>query len=154
MQGEAKERGVWAEHYVRDFLSLPFVREFVFHSVQTIDGRQKEVADFLISYPGLAALISQKTQQDPQARNSEKTASWAAKEAKRAVSHFAARCAPRGGKPCGASTRGAGGWPFPMVCLPSTTALFWWRFWSASISMCKPTICRWSTKARRSRTSH
>jgi hypothetical protein len=88
MQDEPKERGVWAEHYVREFLSLPFVSEFVFQSVQTLDGTQKEVADFLIAYPGVAALISQKTQQDPLARTPAKTAFWAAKEAKKAASQL------------------------------------------------------------------
>lgn len=34
MEDEPKERGIWAERYVRDFLSLPFVSEFVFHSVR------------------------------------------------------------------------------------------------------------------------
>lgn len=85
---EPTERGVWAEHYVRDFLSLPFVSEFVFHSVQTKDSTQKEVADFLLSYPDRAALISQKTQQNPHARDADKTASWAAKEAKKAASQL------------------------------------------------------------------
>ena len=88
MSDDPKERGIWAEHYVREFLSLPFVSEFVFHSVQTLDGTQKEVADFLIAYPGHAALISQKTQQDPLARTSEKTATWAAKEARKAASQL------------------------------------------------------------------
>jgi len=31
------QRGIWAEHYVREFLSLPFISEFVYHSLQTID---------------------------------------------------------------------------------------------------------------------
>lgn len=88
MPEEPKERGIWAEHYVRDFLSLPFISEFVFHSLQTIDGTQKEVADFLIAYPSVGVLISQKTQKDPLARTSEKTQSWALKEAKRAVSQL------------------------------------------------------------------
>ena len=76
MQDEPKERGIWAEHYVRDFLSLPFISEFVFHSLQTIDGTQKEVADFLIAYPGVGVLMSQKTQKDPLARDAGKTVSW------------------------------------------------------------------------------
>jgi hypothetical protein len=50
MQDEPKEGGVWAERYVQDFLSLPFVSEFVFHNPQTLDGTQKEVADLLIAY--------------------------------------------------------------------------------------------------------
>jgi len=88
MPDEPKERGIWAERYVRDFLSLPFISEFVFHSLQTIDGTQKEVADFLISYPGVAVLISQKTQKDPLARNADKIAFWALKETKKAVSQL------------------------------------------------------------------
>lgn len=88
MSDDPKERGIWAEHYVRDFLSLPFVSEFVLHSVQTLDSTQKEVADFLIAYPGFAALISLKTQKDPLLRSREKTYSWAAKEAKRATSQL------------------------------------------------------------------
>ena len=75
-----KERGVWAESYVQDFLSLPFVSEFVFRSLQTLDkGTQKEVADFLIAHPGVGILMSQKTQKDPFARTAEKTQSWALK---------------------------------------------------------------------------
>ena len=64
-----QERGIWAEQYVRAFLALPFVSEFVFRSVQTFDGgTQKEVADLLVAYPGVGILISQKTQKDPFAR--------------------------------------------------------------------------------------
>ena len=48
-----QQRGIWAERYVEEFLSLPFVSEFVFRSLQTQDGTQKEVADFLIAYPGV-----------------------------------------------------------------------------------------------------
>ena len=49
-----KERGILAERYVREFLSLPFISEFVFHSPQTPDGSiQKEVGDMLIAYPGV-----------------------------------------------------------------------------------------------------
>jgi len=68
MPEEPKERGIWAERKVQDFLSLPFVSEFVFRSLQTLDGTQKEVADFLIAYPGVGILMSQKTQKDPSAR--------------------------------------------------------------------------------------
>jgi hypothetical protein len=59
MKEVPQERGIWAERYLQDFLSLPFVTEFVFHSPQTIDGTQKEVADLLISYPGVGILLSQ-----------------------------------------------------------------------------------------------
>jgi hypothetical protein len=100
MTNEPKQRGVWAEHYVRDFLSLPFVSEFVFHSVQkALGGMQKEVVDFLVAYPGNAALISQKSQEDPTARTSEKAASWSAKEAKRAVSQLCGAMRTAYGKP-------------------------------------------------------
>ena len=30
-----QERGIWAERYVRDFLALPLLSEFVFRSLQT-----------------------------------------------------------------------------------------------------------------------
>jgi hypothetical protein len=84
-----QERGIWAERYVRDFLALPFVSEFVFRSLQTLDGgTQKEVADLLVAYPGVGILMSQKTQKDPFARAPDKTLSWALKEAKRAVSQL------------------------------------------------------------------
>ena len=50
MPEASQERGIWAERYVRDFLALPFISEFVFRSLQTLDGgTQKEVADSLLS---------------------------------------------------------------------------------------------------------
>jgi hypothetical protein len=73
---------------VRDFLALPFISEFVFRSLQTLDGTQREVADFLIAYPGVGILMSQKTQQDALARDADKTSSWALKEAKKAASQL------------------------------------------------------------------
>lgn len=99
MSSEPKERGIWAELFVREFLSLPFVSEFVFRSLQTIDGTQKEVADLLVAYPGAGILISQKTQKDPEIRTSEKTASWALKEAKRAASQLCGALRTARGKP-------------------------------------------------------
>jgi hypothetical protein len=89
MSEALQERGIWAERYVRDFLALPFISEFVFRSLQTLDGgTQKEVADLLVAYPGVGILMSQKTQLDPFARTPEKTSSWALKEAKRATSQL------------------------------------------------------------------
>jgi hypothetical protein len=85
--------------YVRDFLSLPFISEFVLRSPQTLDGTQKEVADFLVTYPGTSLLISQKTQKDPLARNSDKTLSWASKEAKKAASQLCGALRTARGKP-------------------------------------------------------
>lgn len=92
-------RGVWAERYVRDFLSLPFVSEFVFHSPQTADGTQKEVADLLIAYPGMGLLVSQKTQQDPFSRTQAKNLSWVLKEAKRAAAQLCGALRTTRGKP-------------------------------------------------------
>ena len=99
--GEAtQERGVWAEQYVRDFLALPFISEFVFRGLQALDGKtQKEVADFLIAYPGVGILLSQKTQQDPLARTPDKTLSWALKESSKAVSQLCGALRSARGKP-------------------------------------------------------
>jgi hypothetical protein len=80
MSEELASRGDWAEEYVRGFLSLPLISEFVFHSVQTNDVTQKEVADFLIHYPGVGILISQKTQHDPFSRDTAKNTSWVLKK--------------------------------------------------------------------------
>jgi hypothetical protein len=95
----SKERGLWAERYVRDFLTLPFISEFVLHSPQTLDGTQKEVADLLIAYPGVSILLSQKTQKDPLTRTADKTVSWARKEAKRAASQLCGALRTARGKP-------------------------------------------------------
>jgi hypothetical protein len=106
MPEEPKARGIWAELYVRDFLALPFVSEFVFRSLQALDaGTQKEVADLLIAhsgigtFPGVGILISQKTQQDVLARDAEKTLSWALKEAKKAASQLRGALRTGRGKP-------------------------------------------------------
>jgi hypothetical protein len=71
----------------------------VFRSLQTLDGTQKEVADFLIAYPGVGILMSQKTQKDPSTRTSDKTLSWALKEAKRAASQLCGALRTARGKP-------------------------------------------------------
>jgi hypothetical protein len=95
-----QERGIWAERYVRDFLALPFVSEFVFRSLQALDGStQKEVADFLVAYPGVGILMSQKTQKDPFARSPDKTLSWALKETRRAASQLCGALRRARGKP-------------------------------------------------------
>src|SRR6266481_2780772 len=77
-----------AERGVEEFISLPFVSEFVFRSPQTIDTSQKEVVDLLVSHSGMSILISQKCQEDPFSRTSEKTAAWANKQAKKALSQL------------------------------------------------------------------
>ena len=94
------ERGIWAERYVRDFLALPFVSEFVFRSLQTLDGgTQKEVADLLVAHPGVGMLMSQKTQKEPFARTPEKTLAWALKQARKATSQLCGALRTARGKP-------------------------------------------------------
>jgi hypothetical protein len=68
---------------------------------------QKEVADFLIHYPGVGILISQKTQHDPFSRDTVKNASWVLKlrrPAKR-LPNFEGHFASLKG-PCGANIPG------------------------------------------------
>lgn len=81
-------RTEWAERHVEEFLSLPFIMEFVFRSPQTLDGTQREVGDFLIAHDNIGILISQKCQEDPSSRDVAKTESWARKKAKEAVSQL------------------------------------------------------------------
>ena len=66
----------WAERSVSEFLSLPLISEFVFLSPQTVDGNQREVADFLISYGEPGLLISQKCQEHRGSRPPEKNEAW------------------------------------------------------------------------------
>ena len=79
------KRTQWAERHVEEFLALPLVREFVLRSPQTVDGTQREVADHLILHSRSGVLISQKCQEDPAARDEEKTELWARKNARNAV---------------------------------------------------------------------
>src|ERR1700679_204857 len=100
MTEDPPEGGRVAEKYVTHFLSLPFITEFVLHSPQMLDGTiQKEVADLLIAYPGAGILISQKAQQDPSARTSEKTYLWALKQAPKAVLQLCGALRTGQGKP-------------------------------------------------------
>jgi hypothetical protein len=75
----------WAEQSVSAFLSIPLISEFVFHSPQTIDGTQREVADFLISYGEPGLLISQKCQENPASRTPERNEAWVRKTVKEGV---------------------------------------------------------------------
>ncbi|WP_456862890.1 hypothetical protein [Bradyrhizobium sp. USDA 4503] len=77
-----------AEKWVEEFVSLPFISEFVFRSPQTIDTSQKEVVDLLVSHSGMSILISQKCQEDPFSRSPERTAAWARKQSKNALSQL------------------------------------------------------------------
>jgi len=82
-----KQRTEWAERHAEEFLSLPFVSEFVFLNVQTIERRkQEQVADFLIFHRGTGVLVEQKCQEDPSRRTPLKSELWARKKAKEAWS--------------------------------------------------------------------
>jgi hypothetical protein len=87
-ENNSKQRTLWAEAHVEDFLSLPLIHEFVFRNPQTLDRTQKEVADFLLLQENSGVLISQKCQEDPQGRTAEKADLWARKKAKQAVSQL------------------------------------------------------------------
>lgn len=77
------QRGDWAERQTEDILSRPFVREFVFRDVRTMDGGTlHQVGDFLILNRGSGILVEQKCQEDPTTRTSTKTELWARKKAK------------------------------------------------------------------------
>ncbi len=77
------QRTEWAERDVEEFLSIPFISEFVFRNVQTVEGRKKEqVADILSDHRGSSILIEQKCQEDPAGRTARKSELWARKKAK------------------------------------------------------------------------
>ena len=85
-QNPPTQRTDWAERHVEEFLSLPFIKEFVFRSPQTIDRTlEREVGDFLILQRGTGILISQKCQDDLTRRTVGQTDMWARKKAKEAV---------------------------------------------------------------------
>ena len=76
-------RTEWAEHQTQELLSIPFIAEFVFRNVRTMDGKTPHQAgDLLILHRGSGILVEQKCQEDPTARSIEKTALWARKNAK------------------------------------------------------------------------
>jgi len=76
-------RTEWAERQTQQLLSIPFVSEFVFRDLRTVDGKTPHQAgDFLILHRGSGILIEQKCQENPTARSPEKTALWARKKAK------------------------------------------------------------------------
>ena len=85
---QPSSRTQWAERHVEEFLALPLVREFVLRSPQTIGATQREVADHLILQGGTGILISQKCQEDPLARNEQKTELWSRKNARNAASQL------------------------------------------------------------------
>jgi hypothetical protein len=77
------QRGEWAERETEELLSEPFVREFVFRGLRTVDGTTPhETGDFLIIHRGAGILVEQKCQGDPAARTTVKAELWARKKAK------------------------------------------------------------------------
>jgi hypothetical protein len=76
-------RTEWAERQTQELLSIPFISEFVFRNVRTVDGKTpRQAGDFLILHRGSGILVEQKCQEDPTARTVEKTVLWARKNAK------------------------------------------------------------------------
>ncbi|HEV2349213.1 MAG TPA: hypothetical protein VG028_05130 [Terriglobia bacterium] len=64
-------------------MAEPFVREFVFRSLRTVDGATPhETGDFLILHRGSGILVEQKCQDDPTRRTTAKAELWARKKAK------------------------------------------------------------------------
>lgn len=77
------QRTEWAERRVEEFLSLPFVSEFVFRNVRTSEHQEQEqVADFLILHRGTGILVEQKCQENPSVRTRQRAELWARKRAK------------------------------------------------------------------------
>ncbi len=73
----------WAERQTQELLSIPFIAEFVFRNLRTIDGNTPHQAgDFLVLHRGSGILVEQKCQEDPTVRTPQKTALWARKKAK------------------------------------------------------------------------
>ena len=80
---KASARTEWAERQTQELLSIPFISEFVFRDVRTMDGKTPhQTGDFLILHRGSGILVEQKCQDDPTARSIKKTALWARKNAK------------------------------------------------------------------------
>jgi hypothetical protein len=76
-------RTEWAERQTQELLSIPFVAEFVFRNLRTVDGKTPHQAgDFLILHRGSGILVEQKCQEDPTVRSVEKVALWARKNAR------------------------------------------------------------------------
>jgi len=79
----ALPRTEWAERQTQELLSIPFVSEFVFRDLRTVDGNTPQQAgDFLILHRGSGILIEQKCQEDPTTRSPQKETLWARKKAK------------------------------------------------------------------------
>ncbi|MGB8266354.1 MAG: hypothetical protein WCE44_08545 [Candidatus Velthaea sp.] len=89
IDGKLLSRTQWAELHVESVVAPAFIAEFVFRSPQIIDrGCAHEVADLLITRADQALLISQKCQEDPGARDADKTQAWARKQAVKAAAQL------------------------------------------------------------------
>jgi hypothetical protein len=87
--GKLLSRTQWAELHVESVVAPAFIAEFVFRSPQIIDrGCAHEVADLLITRADQALLVSQKCQEDPGARDADKTRAWARKQAVKAAAQL------------------------------------------------------------------
>jgi len=84
-------RGFWAERQFQDLMSAPLVSEFVFRSLRYFDNdgkgkrTEKEVIDHLLLLGRQCVLISQKMQDDPTKRTSERNEQWVLKNIRRSL---------------------------------------------------------------------
>lgn len=78
-------RTEWAELQVEELLSVPFVSEFVFRSPKHHDPDEKEVIDHLIIHGGKCILLSQKAQEEPDKRTTERNELWVLKNIQNAL---------------------------------------------------------------------
>lgn len=73
-------RTEWAEHQVEELLSAPLISEFIFRSPKHKVPTEKEVVDYLIIHKGEGILVSQKAQEDPEARSQARNEVWVRKQ--------------------------------------------------------------------------
>lgn len=79
------QRTDWAEEQVEKLLAGPLISEFVFRGPKYLDKTEKEVIDFLLLHKGSSILISQKTQEEPDSRDSAENQSWVEKHVVRSL---------------------------------------------------------------------
>jgi hypothetical protein len=107
-------RTEWAERQTQELLSIPFVSEFVFRNLRTVDGKTPHQAgDFLILHRGSGILIEQKCQEDPTMRSPEKTALWARKKAKEGWNQLRRDLTRPKDRPVWCDHQRRGRWEFP-----------------------------------------
>jgi hypothetical protein len=110
---QSLQRTEWAERHVEEFLSQPFISEFVFRSLQKLDPTQKEVVDFMVAHRGSGILISQKAQENPLSRTAEKNELWVRKRAKEAATQLMGAIRSGNEKPIWCEHRRRGRVEFP-----------------------------------------